>query len=354
MHEKLLNLLRCPVSRSPLTLEIIKKTTKTFRTGEEEIISEGILFAREDWFYPVIGGIPRLGVESFIDQAGFLSRHLPDYAQRRARLETRHAGLLRYILEKNRKTKESFSYEWSLYNYTEDRTWEAGGEALLMRFLEETAETGESIKGKLIFDAGCGNGHLNQFIAAAGATVIGLDFSNSIERAFQENKQREAIFIQGDVQFPPLAYSRFDIVHSSGVLTHTNNTELSFCCIEPCVKPGGKLSTWLYGPREDRIHHLFNAIRRMLVPLPLKLNYFILLTVFYPASYLIKRLKGNRQNKREMIIALLDQFTPEFRWEHTPDEVAAWFSRRGYEGIRVTTTGTFGFNMIGIRPKETI
>lgn len=349
MHEKLVSLLRCPISRSPLHLQVIKRSTKTFTTGDEEIISEGILHAREDWFYPVINGIPRLTVEAFIDHAGFLTQHLPDYAQRRNRLETVYPGLIHSILQKNRKTKESFSMEWGLYDYSEDRTWEAGGEELLTRFLEETGETTETIRGKLIFDAGCGNGHLNQFVAAAGATVVGLDLSSSIERAFLENRQPNAIFIQGDVQFPPLEHRRFDIVHSSGVLICTNNTELSFGIIEACVKPNGKLSTWLYHPRKDRIHNLFNRFRRLMVPLPLKVKYIILLTVFFPPSYIIKRFKGNHQNRREMMIALMDWFTPEFRWEHTPDEAAGWFSKRGYDAVRVTTINTFGFNIIGVR-----
>lgn len=354
MHEKLVPLLRCPVSRSPLQLQVIRRSAKTFTTGEEEVVSEGILFAKEDWFFPVINGIPRLAVESFIEHAGFLAQHLPDYTQRRQRLETAYPGLMRYILKKNRKTKESFSMEWGLYDYSEDRTWEAGGEELLIRFLEETGETGDTIRGKLIFDAGCGNGHLNQFIAAAGATVVGLDLSNSIERAYRENRQPNALFIQGDVQFPPLEHRRFDIVHSSGVLICTNNTELSFGIIEACVKPMGKLSTWLYHPRKDRIHNLFNSIRRIMVPLPLKVKYYILLVLFFPSSFLVKRLKGNRQNKREMMISLMDWFTPEFRWEHTSDEAAGWFSKRGYGAVKVTTTNTFGFNIIGVKPENAI
>jgi hypothetical protein len=67
-------------------------------------------------------------------------------------------------------------------------------------------------------------------------------------------------------------------------------------------------------------------------------------------SWLVKRLKGNRQNKREMMIALLDWFSPEFRWEHSHDEAAGWFFKRGYQSVKVTTTNTFGFNIIGVKP----
>src|SRR5205814_8810167 len=132
-----------------------------------------------------------------------------------------------------------------------------------------------SLQGKLIFDAGCGNGLLNQFVAQCGAVILGMDFSNSIERAYQQNTHPNALFIQGDVQFPPVEFTKFDIVHCSGVLIHTNNTELSFSCIEPCVKPGGKLSVWVYHPRKDVIHNLFNFIRRFTSKLPLKFQYYL-------------------------------------------------------------------------------
>jgi len=89
-------------------------------------ITEAILFADEDWFFPVTGGIPRLTVEAFLDYEDFFRRHLPDYATRRQQLELKYPGLIAYVKKKNKKTRETFSHEWSLYNYGEDRTWNAG------------------------------------------------------------------------------------------------------------------------------------------------------------------------------------------------------------------------------------
>jgi hypothetical protein len=40
---------------------------------------------------------------------------------------------------------------------------------------------------------------------------------------------------------------------------------------------------------------------------------------------------------------------PQYRREHTPEEVAAWYGKRGYHSMRVTTHDLFGFNMIGIK-----
>ena len=65
MLEKYLSLLVCPVTRSALRLHKIAVKTKSFGSGEKEIIHEGILFADKDWFYPIIDGVPRLLINLF-------------------------------------------------------------------------------------------------------------------------------------------------------------------------------------------------------------------------------------------------------------------------------------------------
>ena len=349
MHPSLLQLLRCPVTRTPLQIEVISKSKKLYNGIEEEIIDEGILYASRDWFYPIINGIPRLVVEAFIDYDTFLEKHIKDFTQKRLHLEKKYMGLIKYVINKNRHTKKSFSQEWKLFSYESDKTWDVDKEGMLKRFLAETDETQNGLHGKFIFDAGCGNGLLNQLLAKNGAIIIGMDFSMSIERAFQKNDQPGAFFIQGDVQFPPVRFNYFDLVHSSGVLICTNNTELSFSCIEPCVKSGGKLSVWLYHPRKDLIHNLFNVIRRFTSKLPLKVQYCLYAITIFPVSFIIKRFKGNKQNIREMMIDILDWFSPEFRWEHTHTEAESWFCKRNYTNVTITTTDNFGFNILGIK-----
>ena len=347
MLEKYLSILVCPVTRSALRLHTISVKTKLFSSGEKEIISEGILFAEKDWFYPVIDGVPRLLIESFLDQEEFLKVNLSDYEQRKGYLLKNYSEIIQQAVKKNRRTKKSFEMEWGLFNYEEDKTWELQGEELLERFLKETDERKESLQGKLIFDAGCGNGQLNQYIARCGALIVGMDLSRSVERAFVNNKEENAFFLQGDVQFPPLQFEKFDIVHSSGVLICTNNSELTFSRIEPCVKKNGKLSVWLYHPRKNLVHNSFNFLRYFTSKLPIKVQYYLYLFTLFPASYVIKKIKGNKQNAREMMIAIMDWFSPEFRWEHTPEEATTWFTKRNFSDVKVTTTDTFGFNIIG-------
>jgi len=347
MLEKYQSFLVCPATRSALRLQKISVKTKVFNSGEKEIISEGILFADKDWFYPVIDGVPRLLIESFLDHEEFLKTNLSDYSQRKDDLLKNYSEIIQHAIKKNKRTKKSFEFEWGLFNYEEDKTWELQGEDLLERFLRETDETKESLRGKLIFDAGCGNGQLNQYIARGGAIVVGMDLSRSVERAFLNNKEENAFFLQGDVQFPPLQFEKFDIVHSSGVLICTNNSELTFSRIEPCVKKNGKLSVWLYHPRKNLVHNSFNLLRNYTSKLPIKVQYYLYLFTLFPASYVVKKIKGNKQNAREMMIAIMDWFSPEFRWEHTPEEASTWFTKRNLSDVKVTTTDIFGYNIIG-------
>ncbi|HEY4151427.1 MAG TPA: methyltransferase domain-containing protein, partial [Chitinophagaceae bacterium] len=236
MDKVLLSILRCPVSRSELQPHILSSRKKIYNGEEHEVIENAILYAAEDWFYPVINGIPCLLVEACIDYKDFLQQHMPDFAARKEQLFKKYGSLVHSVARKNSHSKQSFALEWSLFNYKEDKTWDLPPAGMLQQFLDETGESADSLQGKLIFDAGCGNGKLNPMIAGLGARILGMDFSRSVERAYEHNTNPHAWFIQGDVQFPPVAFDCFDIVHSSGVLIHTASPELSFSCIAPCVK----------------------------------------------------------------------------------------------------------------------
>ncbi len=343
MQRAMLPILRCPVTRSKLQL----RTIKTFVNGDD--IDEGVLFADEDCFYPVIKGIPRLTIEAFLEYRSFLEKNLEDYADRKKIVEDKYAELIKYVQKKNRRTKKSFSLEWKLFKYQEDKTWNNDTAGLLDLFLTEIDEKVVNLEDKLIFDAGCGNGVLDMCIAEKGGRVFGMDLSLSIETAYSHSQSRNAWFIQGDVQFPPVAFEYFDIVYCSGVLIHTNNTELSFSRIDRCVKKGGKLSVWLYHPGTGFVHKSFNSLRKFTSRLPIRLQYYLYKVSIFPVAFIVKRLKGNKQNTREMMIDIMDWLSPEFRREHTHEEAGSWFTKRNYNSVKITTDTQFGFNIIGIK-----
>jgi len=349
MKKDLLAIIRCPVHRTTLRIEILEKKEKRYNQINEEIIWTGILYSESDFFYPIINGIPRLIVEAFEDYASFFKVHLPDYEQRKNEILGKYQGLVHQIISKNASTKKSFSQEWNLYSYDGDKTWDLDASQLLNRFLLETDESLASLQNKLVLDAGCGNGHLNGLLAQAGVRNVGMDFSQSVERAFEINENSNAMFVQADVEYPPFDFYGFDVVHSSGVLIATQRTELSLSCLDPCVKPGGKISIWSYQPRADVIHNLFNFIRNYSSKLPIRFQYYLYLFTLLPVSYGIKRMKGNKQNWREMMIDILDWFSPGNRWEHEISEVSAWFRKRNYTRIKTTDNNMWGFNLVGVK-----
>lgn len=345
-------MLRCPVSGYALRLQVISTASKNFVGGAHEIVEQGILFAEKDWFYPIINGIPRLLVESFLDYAGFLSEHLNDYAERKSLLEKKYADLIKYAVRKNKRTKESFAFEWSKFNYEKDKTWNADRIQMFDRFLKETDETADNLKDKIILDAGCGNGLLDLLIAPHCSQIVAMDLTTGIEKAAVKNEFKNLFFVQGDVQFPPLPKLHFDIVQCSGILMHTDNTKSSFSVIEQYVKNRGKLSVWLYHPRKSLIHNFLNRFRKCTTVLPLKLQYYFLLVTIFPVSFVVKKIKGRKQNSREMMVDILDGFTPEFRCEHTHEETVDWFVEKNYHNIKITTNELFGFNITGVKSME--
>ena len=352
MRYEFLPLLRCPVSRTPLTVNVLETRKMVFLEGTEDVIWNGILQSEIGFVYPILNGIPRLNVEAYCDYASFFEKWLPNFTTLKYDLEDNFNGLLHQVKSKNKATKESFQQEWNLYDYDSGKTWELDAEGAVKRFFKETDENASSLIGKWVLDAGCGNGHLDIELGKAGVFVVGMDFSLSVERAFESNKTRNAFFVQGDVEYPPFDFAIFDLIHSSGVLIHTQRTELSLSCLVPCLKPGGKISIWSYQPRKDWIHQLINKIRRYSSRLPIRFQYYLYACTLFPISFVVKRLKGNKQSTQEMMIEILDWFSPQNRWEHEVSEVRAWFWKRNFKDVKVTDQNVWGFNLIGVLPNK--
>lgn len=346
MQLSLLPFLRCPITQQKLRLEILKQQTKQYANGNENVVFEGVLWAN-DICYPIIDGIPRLLIEAVIDYADFLEKCVKNFDSVKQNILTEHKNVIEFAISKNKRTKESFGLEWGLFNYEKDAVWDLDKNGLLDRFLTETNETNQTIINKLVLDAGCGNGLLDNLIADAGATVIACDFSNSIVRAYKQNTNKNAYFVQCDIENLPFNNNIFDIIQCSGVIVCTKDTKESFKKLIPFANPNGKLSIWLYHPRKDFMHNLLLFLRSLFIKLPLKVNVFLCKTLIFPLTYIIKKIKGNKQNNREIMIDILDQFTPQYRWEFTSKQAIEWFTEANCSNIKVTTNEVFGFNIIG-------
>ena len=123
----------------------------------------------------------------------------------------------------------------------------------------------EDFLGKLVLDAGCGFGRHTFFAARYGAEVVGIDSSASgVEAAYRNTAHLvRAHVVQADVYRPPFREETFDLGYSFGVLHHLAQPHEAFRNLGEMIRPGGRLSLWVYGPRQGVSLTVSKALRRV-------------------------------------------------------------------------------------------
>jgi SAM-dependent methyltransferase len=349
MKDSLNDILRCPLTMKKMTLEVYEREDRKYgETTVSEIIS-GLLISPSGYLFPIIKGVPRIQLESFLEHEQFLRKNRNDYDEIKKKITDEYDYVIKQAIKRNKKTKQSFGMEWNTFRYESDATWGFTKESRKERVLEELQTTPEELQGKTMFDVGCGNGVLTSGVSEFGVETYGLDVSNSIENAFKYNVNPKVHFIQGDLQLPPFAAETFDIVYSTGVLIVTNNTELSFSCLCDLTKRGGKYYVWLYKPEKDLKHKSLNVARAFTNKFPIKVQYWMFLIFLVPQGLLKMRLRGVKRNWREQLINYFDVLSCEYRFEHTPKEVELWYIKRDFKKPIVTIIEYLGFGIYGIR-----
>jgi SAM-dependent methyltransferase/uncharacterized protein YbaR (Trm112 family) len=259
------------------------------------------------------------------------------------------------------RISSSFSREWAHFDY-DDRTWAMELQARTELFLKELAVDPESLRGKIVLDAGCGNGSLSRSINRFGCEVVGIDVSESVERAYHHFAalgNDRTHFIRGDLMRHPLRSERFDFVFSSGVLHHNPDTRAAFESVLKTLKPGGKIYIWVYSPIPGWRHALKQRFRAIVAPLPDPVKHAVVLawSVQSMARQGLRRLFGvgsaqDHLRWRERLVLLLDHYTPRYRWEHTEGQVHSWYRASGLQDVRTTEVRDWGFGVVGTKPLD--
>lgn len=347
MQRCILNFISCPINKKNLELQVFKTENRKYLNQTAEEIMEGLLISSSGFIYPIVGGVPRMQLDAFLEYNDMISLNYKEFESVKNTILENYGYIIDQVIKKTRKTKKSFSQEWKIFKYEGDKTWGFTKDVRKKRFLEEIGITKEELAGKTLLDVGCGNGVLTNAIADYDVLTIGIDVSYSIERAFQNNDNPNAHFIQCDLQNPPFNANYFDIVYSTGVIHHTNNTELSFSCITPLVKPKGRLYVWLYKPEKDLRHRTIVQIRKVTHRLPIWLQYMLYLLFLVPWGLFKERLRGKKLSWREQLINYFDVLSCEFRYEHTSDEVKIWYLKRNFNNLNITVVEYLGFGIYG-------
>jgi len=204
------------------------------------------------------------------------------------------AGIPRFVPpslgEEERITALAFGYEWTHFAELTDQYEQ--------QFLDWIAPvSAKEFRGKVVLDGGCGKGRHLVCSARFGAKeVIGFDLSQAVESAYANTRHFPNVHvIQADIHRLPLRRESFDFAYSVGVLHHLPSPRKGFEAILPLVRPGGRVSAWVYG-RENNgwIVHLVTPLRRVITArMPLRLldvlSGLITALCLYPAVKLVYR-----------------------------------------------------------------
>lgn len=253
--------------------------------------------------------------------------------------------------------RNTYDTAWSNFQYG-DATWSKDTRERVKIFLDEVQLAPDQLAGKLMLDAGCGTGVLTNGVNIYGCESVGLDVSGIVVRAhrhFGLQGADRAHFVQGDLDHPPFRNAVFDIIYAGGVLHCNPDPHASFVSIAGKLKPGGRLWVWLYRKRSDLKYRLQQLFRAFVTRLPKRLQRHVV-ALWLPQAMLRQYLRilmgtcppADRRSWRERYLLLLDHYTPEFRWEHTEEQVREWYERAGFAGLTVTHND-WGFGIIGTK-----
>lgn len=328
-------------------------------------IKEGMLECKHDHIFPIVNYIPRMLPDAFCG----LDSYLEEYKQLLPidKIEKRIEGKeTRKFAGIQRSTSRSFGYEWLRYDV------DLGKENREI-FFSDSQINEESLKGKVILDAGCGMGRYTRIAGSMGDEIIGVDLSQSILKAYQITRNNPfAHIVQGDILHLPFREKQFDIIYSLGVLHHTPDARQSFLSLTRYIKKEGIISIWVYGTagkfhdfktnplREERQRYtksnmakrlhwfivyvreiVFKTVRlvttRMYVPLLYLLCYPLAAIGKVP---LLKYLTASvHKNWRVRLQENFDWFSPQYQSHHTKEEVLDWFKEAELDNVSILRHG---------------
>ncbi|MCX9011538.1 MAG: class I SAM-dependent methyltransferase [Candidatus Methanoperedens sp.] len=243
------------------------------------------------------------------------------------------------------KDVSSFGYEWTRYTGFEEDSRD---------LFEKTRTTPEFMRGKVILEAGCGNGRLVRLCASAKPKlIVGIDLSKSVNTAKANTMNYpNTEIIRASIFHLPFKENVFDYIYSVGVLHHTPDPRRAFTSLLPALKSGGYVAVWVY-KRGNKLHYaLIELLRKITTRIPHSI-FYKMCWIQGPAGGFVNWLANYFPNAAKyirIIFFISDKKTPEFRqlatfdwWTpkymsfHSQKEVCGWFKENGLTDITVTS-----------------
>ncbi|HZR02886.1 MAG TPA: class I SAM-dependent methyltransferase [Burkholderiales bacterium] len=278
MRQQFASYIRDPETKTGLDLKVLER--------DSEHVVSGVLTNDASW-YPIIAGVPRLlmgdlKTDLLRRNFEFLERFdtaLPERARHDWHAVRSSIDNVDAFLEHQRRTAESFAYEWEQI-YRENEFERENFFHFLHPFVRS-----EDLVGRTTLDIGCGSGRFTKWAALSGASAaFGSDIGESVAVAYQMTRDiPNACIVQADIYSMPFE-RQFDFAYSIGVLHHLPKPEEGFSKLPHVLSPGGRMLIWVYNRRNNgRALYLYEPLRSVLrrVPKPLlfKLCYIPALAV---------------------------------------------------------------------------
>ncbi len=354
MNKTLLDLLCCPSCHRKLELVAFDETdalSNRLDNGNSGI-GGGTLRCSCGLDYPIIDAVPRLL------ECGQAASSIPDEpVLQRVSLPHPPVGKENDFDH----IRKSFSKEWEIFDYDNDKTWGWTLDERKRVFLSDVGFRESELTGKLLLDAGCGNCTLTAALSTFGLEVVGMDLSDGLGHANLRKDRRagdhknSVLFVQGNLFNPPLMHGSFDIIYCSGVIHHTPNSKETFKKLVPLVRRGGRIYIWVYGRRALLVRIFFGIGRQLKRQMSLE-SLMTVCRIMAPLYKLgtevlnalsIARFRG--RTSQEITLDLFDAWAPTYNHWHTEGEVQGWFEEMGFTNITIAGRQKHGFGCYGDR-----
>lgn len=230
----------------------------------------------------------------------------------------------------------SFGLQWNRYDVAHDDEDRA-------TFQAKTGVSLDDLKGLRVLDAGCGGGRYSRIAGEAGAEVTGVDHTPAVDKAAELCRHLDGVsFVQADLKKLPLLEASFDFAFSIGVMHHDADTRAVFDAVAKMVKPGGRLSVWLYRRNQWWQEAINNRLRRRTTRMPPQmLERWCRFGAWLGGIPVVNRTLNkivnfsNHPDRENRICDTFDWYAPQWQHHHTTAELCDWFRAAGYDDLTV-------------------
>lgn len=243
---------------------------------------------------------------------------------------------------------EFFGHEWKVYREWGWNRAGPGGTGLewtgsLMAdaeraFLAKSLLDDADLAGRVVLDAGCGNGRYAYQAARRARLVVAMDISESVDAARENTRHCGNVeVVQGDVLRPPFRAGAFDTVFSIGVLGFTGNAEAACQRLLELVRAEGTIAVQF----SHRGNVAFEAVDRAIRTVTSRLSVTRLMGFAAAMAFLGKAAHVSGLARYvNLVVRLQPTRHHMFDWygarhidRRRHDDVFRWFARNGVEVV---------------------